>query len=110
MQAWDTVNDLGLDSEPQYKSQYQDMDKVEGTVRNIYSRNEKQEDRKVVQIATDNFPIFSLDQYPSEKAILRDYMMPITEAPSQYHLLAGLMMVSTVIESKDECSDSLSRL
>ena len=46
---------------------------------------------------------FSLDTYLPPEGLLRDYLMymlPMTEAPPQYHVFAGLMMLATVIEQK----------
>ena len=47
---WDTANELGLDADPQYAGQFGKLGKVEGTVRDIYRRNDKKaaEARKAV--------------------------------------------------------------
>jgi len=41
----------GLDSDVQYQNQYKGMGKVEGTIRDIYSRNRKQDQAKLAKLA-----------------------------------------------------------
>ncbi len=48
-QAWDIRNDLGLDADPQYAGKYGKLGKVEGTIRDIYRRN----DTKAAEIKED---------------------------------------------------------
>jgi len=38
--AWDIRNDLGLDTDPQYFKQFGSLGKIEGTIRDIYRRND----------------------------------------------------------------------
>lgn len=51
---WDTGNNIGLDNDPQYQNQYSGTGKVEGTIRDIYRRNnqEKSASRTGIQVVS----------------------------------------------------------